>query len=409
VTLTRSKSKIPSGVWTLGFVSLFMDMSSEMIHALLPLYLTAGLGISVMMVGIIEGAAEATAQIVKVFSGVLSDRWQSRKGLTLLGYGLAALTKPVFPLASSASLIFAARIVDRIGKGIRGAPRDALVADMTAPEIRGAAFGLRQSLDTVGAFAGPLIAVGLMYALSSDIRAVFWYATIPALLAVLLLAIGVKEPAVHADAEKKPGFNLATVKSMPPLFWAFVALASFIMLARFSEAFLVLKASFDGLAPMYVPMVMIVMSLVYSLSAYPAGILSDRTGRKGLLTASLAALIAANLVLGFNNSAGALFGGVALWGLHMGLSQGILSSLGADHAPAHLRGTAFGVFNLATGLTSLLASILAGIVWTQYGPAMTFHVSAGISVLALLAVMTTRLENGNAKPAPAKPERADIS
>ena len=342
--------KIPRGVWMLGFVSLFMDLSSEMIHAVLPLFVVGTLGASAALLGLLEGIAEATAQISKLFSGVLSDRWQNRKHLALLGYGMATVVKPLFPLATSLSAVFVARFADRIGKGIRGAPRDAMVADMTAPELRGAAFGLRQSLDTVGAFAGPLIAIGLMAVLLLDIRMVMWVACVPGLIAVFILAWGVSEPAPVAAAERKPGFNLRTASALGKDFWQVAMLGAAMMMARFSEAFLILKASDAGLATAYVPLVMVVMSAVYSLSSYPAGVLSDRIGRRGLLAAGLAVLILADVVLALSQAIPAMLVGVALWGLHMGLTQGGLSSMVADTAPPHLRGTAFGVFNLASGL-----------------------------------------------------------
>ena len=375
---------LPRGIWMLGFVSLFMDVSSEMIHAILPLFVVGTLGASAALLGLLEGLAEAAAQISKLFSGVLSDRWGSRKGLALLGYGMAAVVKPLFPLASSVTAVFIARFADRIGKGIRGAPRDALVADIAPPELRGAAFGLRQSLDTVGAFLGPLIAVALMSLLMFDLRTVMWVACVPAVLAVAVLFFGVEEPQHHHAAGRKPGLDLRTVSSLGHSFWAVAALGASMMMARFSEAFLVLKASESGLSTAYVPLVMVVMSLVYSLASYPAGALSDRVGRRGLLAAGLLVLIAADLVLAFGVSIASMLAGVALWGLHMGLTQGLLSTMVADTAPAHLRGTAFGLFNLMSGLALLLGSVLAGVLWDEAGSAATF-LGGGFFALVTLA------------------------
>ena len=375
--------RIPRGVWMLGFVSLFMDISSEMIHAVLPLFVVGTLGASAALLGLLEGVAEATAQISKLFSGVLSDRWQNRKHLALLGYGMATVVKPLFPLATSLSAVFVARFADRIGKGIRGAPRDAMVADMTAPELRGAAFGLRQSLDTIGAFAGPLIAIGLMAVLLMDIRTVMWVACVPGLIALSILAWGVSEPAPVAAPERKAGFNLRTASALGKDFWQVALLGAAMMMARFSEAFLILKASDAGLATAYVPVVMVVMSAVYSLSSFPAGVLSDRIGRRGLLAAGLLVLIAADFVLALSQSIPAMLFGVALWGLHMGLTQGGLSSMVADTAPPHLRGTAFGVFNLASGLALLVSSLLAGVLWDAYGPAATFLGGGAFAVATL--------------------------
>ena len=378
---------LPRGIWMLGFVSLFMDVSSEMIHAILPLFVVGTLGASAALLGLLEGLAEATAQVAKLFSGVLSDRWGSRKGLALLGYGLAAVVKPLFPLATSVESVFAARFIDRVGKGIRGAPRDALVADIAPPELRGAAFGLRQSLDTVGAFAGPLIAVVLMSLFLFDIRSVMWVACIPALIAVAFLAFGVDEPPQAKQAERKPGFDLRTASSLGGAFWQVTAVGAAMMLARFSEAFLVLKAADAGLSIAWVPLVMVVMSLVYSLSSYPAGALSDRVGRRGLLVAGLLVLVLADLVLAFGGSITSMMIGVALWGLHMGLTQGGLSSMVADTAPKPLRGTAFGVFNLASGLALLVGSVVAGLLWDWSGPSATFLAGGAFAVLTLLGLL----------------------
>jgi MFS family permease len=375
---------IPRGVWMLGWVSLFMDVSSEMIHGVLPLFVVGTLGASASMLGLVEGLAEATAQFSKLWSGILSDKWQSRKGLALFGYGMAAIVKPLFPLANSITAVFIARFADRIGKGIRGSPRDAMVADFTPPELRGAAFGLRQSLDTVGAFAGPLIAVLLIGWFAFDLRNVLWIACIPAMIAVAILAFGIEEPARTGPVKPRAGFSLAAMGALGSKFWWVAALGATVMLARFSEAFLVLKASSTGLATAYVPLVMVVMSLVYSLSSYPAGVMSDKFGRTGLLVAGLVVLIAADLILATSTGITAMMVGVALWGLHMGLTQGILATLVADAAPADLRGTAFGAFALVSGIATLLASLIAGLMWDRYGSSSVFIAGAVCSALALI-------------------------
>jgi MFS family permease len=379
-------SKIPRGIWALGSVSLFMDMSSEMIHALLPLYLVTGLGASVLTVGIIEGIAEATASITKIFSGVLSDWLGKRKLLAVIGYGLAAVTKPVFPLAESLSIIIAARFVDRVGKGIRGAPRDALVADIAPPDLRAASFGLRQSMDTVGAFLGPLLAIGLMLLWQNDFKRVFWVAVIPAFLSFGLMAFAVKEPARHSAANAKP-FTLRDASHLPRAFWAVVVAGSVLTLARFSEAFLVLRAQDAGLALALVPAILVIMNIVYAAASYPAGVLADKTGRSGILISGVAVLVLADLVLAFATNIPLVLLGVALWGLHMGLTQGLLATLVADTAPAALRGTAFGLFNLALGLALLLASIIAGGLWTALGPQATFLAGAAFSAVALVGLL----------------------
>jgi MFS family permease len=379
---------VPKSVWALGFVSLLMDTSSELIHSLLPIFLVTVVGTSVAVVGLIEGVGEATAAIAKVFSGALSDRIGKRKLLVGVGYGLAALTKPVFPLASTAWEILAARFVDRIGKGIRGAPRDALVADITPPAIRGASYGIRQALDTVGAFAGPLLAMALMVLYANDFRAVFWWAVVPAALAVLLIMVGVQEPdGVKRTA--KPGWPLRRndLARLSPAFWIVVAVGVMFTLARFSQAFLVLKAQADGLALALIPLVFIWMNLIYAVTATPAGILSDRIGRVRLLWCGLGALFMADITLAFVPGLWGVFVGIGLWGLHLGLSEGLLSALVADTAPEDLRGTAFGLFNLAAGAALLIASVLAGWLWQSFGATSTFIAGAAFSGFAALMML----------------------
>ncbi|HEU0098371.1 MAG TPA: MFS transporter [Allosphingosinicella sp.] len=392
-----SRPPLHRSVIALGFVSLAMDLSSEIIHALLPLFMVGTLGLSVAMVGLIDGVAEATASITKVFSGWVSDRLGRRKPLILLGYGLAALSKPLFPLAGGALPVLAARFADRIGKGLRGAPRDALIADVTPAEIRGRAFGLRQSMDTAGAFAGPLIAILLMLALADDIRAVFWIAIVPAAAAVLIVLFAVEEPPQAAGASSRRPLRLADLKRLDRAYWALVGIGILFTLARFSEAFLILKASAEGLPLWLAPAVLVVMNLVYSTSAYPAGIASDRVGTRGLLLASLVLLAAADLMLALVPGLVAGFAAIALWGLHMGLSQGLLSRLVADRAPGDLRGSAFGLFNLATGLAMLAASVTAGLLWDGLGPSATFLAGAGFAAAAALALLPLgRLESSPA-------------
>ena len=378
--MKRDRNPIPRGVWVLGFVSMLMDISSEMIHSLLPLYLTVGLGASALTVGIIEGVAESTALIVKVFSGALSDRWRKRKSITAFGYGLAALSKPLFALATGPLLVFTARFLDRIGKGIRGAPRDALIADLTPKEVRGAAFGLRQSLDTIGAFAGPLLAMALMLAWSDDFRAVFWVAVIPAILSFALIVFAVREPAVVGSASAdKVKLDKAMLRKLGPAFWTVTAAGTALTLARFSEAFLILRAQDLGLAVALAPLVLVGMNVVYSVTAYPVGKLADRVSPVALLYGGIVMLIAADVVLAMARGMGALGLGVALWGLHMGFTQGVLSAMVAHASPAPLRGTAFGVFNLASGLSMLAASALAGALWQFVGPAATFWAGAALA------------------------------
>jgi MFS family permease len=361
---------------------------------LLPVFLATVLGASMTTIGFLEGAAEATAAVTKLFSGTLSDYLGKRKLLVVLGYGLAAATKPIFPLATSVSWVFGARFLDRIGKGIRDAPRDALVADLTAPEVRGAAYGLRQALDTVGAVIGPLLAVGLMVLLASDIRAVFWAATLPAILSVFLLVVAVREPERADHTRVRLPITPTEVTRLPARYWLIVVLGGVLTMARFSEAFLVLRARDVGLGAAWVPLVFVTMNVVYALSAYPAGVAADRMSGRTLLTLGLSALIAADLVLALAASIPVVFVGVALWGLHMGLTQGLLATLVAATAPSDLRGTAFGVFNLTTGVVLLLASVVAGLLWSHLGPSATFLAGAGWIVIALAGLVLVNSERG---------------
>jgi MFS family permease len=417
-------SRIPNGVWVLGFVSMLMDISSEMIHSLLPLFMVTVLGTSALAVGLIEGLAESTALMVKVFSGVLSDYLGRRKGLAVFGYALGALTKPMFAIATSSGMVLGARLLDRVGKGVRGAPRDALLADITPAEIRGAAFGLRQSLDTVGAFLGPLLGVGLMLLWANDFRAVFWVALIPGLMAVALLVFGVHEPPQHAGHKPVNPIRRDNLKRLGTAYWWVVGIGAVFTLARFSEAFLVLRAAQSGILLALVPLVMVAMNVIYAATAYPFGKLSDGMSHakvggnynatcsssntphpnplppagegaivplRGLhvkfLGIGLAVLIAADLVLAYDEHWMTVLLGVALWGIHMGITQGLLARMVADTAPADLRGTAYGFFNLMSGLAMLVASVLAGLLWDNFGASWTFYAGAGFCVIALIGLL----------------------
>jgi len=390
--------RIPSAVWALGFVSLFMDVSSELIHALLPLFLVDRLGATLLTVGLIEGVAEATAGITKVFSGALSDWFGRRKLLAVLGYGLGALSKPLFPLAGSAGLVLAARFVDRVGKGIRGAPRDALVADVTPADLRGAAYGLRQALDSVGAFLGPLFAVLLMAVYADHIRAVLWWAVLPGAISVCLIVFAVREPAPAGRPRRGAPLRRADLAALPRGYWITVLIGVLFTFARFSEGFLVLKGQQAGLALTLVPLVLVAMNLVYAAASTPVGALSDRLGRSGLLAGGMLVLAAADVVLAAIPGLAGLFAGVALWGLHMALSQGLLAAMVADAAPASLRGTAFGVFNLATGIVLLLASLLAGALWQAAGPGATFAAGAGFAAAATVVLLALSPQRRAPKP-----------
>jgi len=385
-----SPSALPAGIWVLGFVSLLMDVSSELIHSLLPVFLLTELGASALVIGLIEGTAEAVALVVKVFSGALSDHLGRRKTLAVAGYGLGAMSKPLFAIATSTGMVFAARVVDRVGKGIRGAPRDALVAELAPAGSRGAAFGLRQALDTVGAFLGPLLAVGLMLLFADDFQAVFWLAAIPGALAVALLVIGIREPRSPRLAGQRSPIHWRLLRRLSPAYWAIVLVGVIFTLARFAEAFLVLRAQQGGLPLAWVPLVLVVMNLVYAAAAYPFGRLADRFSRPRLLALGLAALILADLVLANAAGWGLVLVGVGLWGLHLGITQGLLSAMIADAAPGDLRGSAFGLFSLLCGLAMLAGSALAGLLWDLFGAAATFQAGAAFAVLALGSVLLWR-------------------
>ncbi|HEX7387228.1 MAG TPA: MFS transporter [Castellaniella sp.] len=392
----RSTPPIPRGVWVLGFVSLLMDVSSELIHSLLPMFMVTVLGATALEVGWIEGIAESTALIMKVFSGALSDYIGKRKGLAVFGYGLATLTKPLFALAPTLGVVFTARLLDRVGKGIRGAPRDALVADLTPPEIRGAAFGLRQALDAVGAMLGPLLAVAFMLLWADHFRTVFWIAVIPGVACVALLVFGLHEPPSTRKEKRSNPIQRKNLRRLTLPYWWVVAIGAAFTLARFSEAFLVLRAQQSGIAIALVPLAIVAMNLAFSLSAYPFGKLSDHMSHSALLAIGLVVMIAADLLLALSNDWLVILIGIVLWGVHLGATQGLLATMVADTAPADLRGTAYGFFNLVSGVAMLLASVIAGFLWEHFGAPATFHAAAGFCVIALLILATKK--SASARP-----------
>jgi len=381
-----SRPPLPRNVWVLGFVSLLMDLSSEIYHSLLPAFVTITLGLPVTALGAIDGVAEGTANFAKLVSGRLSDRSLKRKPWILAGYGLAALSKPLFPLAQGAAELIGARFADRVGKGIRGSPRDAMIADETPPEIRGRAFGLRQSLDVVGALLAPIAAIALMAWLANDIRAVFWIAAIPAAFSFLLAWLALREPQRHeAGAARTPllsGFRAITAPTR-----RLIAVGFLFTLARFSESFLILKGMELGLSETFSPLTIVLFNLAYVALAYPAGALSDRMSPRSILLAGMGVLIAGDLVLAYAGGYAALIVGVTLWGAHMALTQGIFARMIADSAPDHLRATSFGAFWFVSGLGGLLASLGAGMLWDRDGSSATFLASAGLAAVAL-AILT---------------------
>ncbi|HEU5286377.1 MAG TPA: MFS transporter [Sphingomicrobium sp.] len=379
----RPRPKLPRNVWILGFVSLLMDLSSEIYHALLPLFITVTLGLPAAALGAIDGIAEATASFAKLASGRMSDRSRRRKPLILAGYGLAALSKPLFPLASGAAEVMGARFADRLGKGIRGAPRDGMIADETPPEVRGRAFGLRQALDTVGAFLAPLAAIGLMILLAGNIRAVFWIAVIPAMLCFLLAWLALRERAPpHPEQGQRPPF-FAGFRELDRATRRLIAVGFLFTLARFSEGFLILRGFDVGLSATLSPLVLVLFNLAFLALAYPAGSWSDRMSPKAILMIGMAVLVAADLVLAQPLGLPGLAVGVALWGAHMALTQGVFARLIADVAPPHLRATSFGAFYFVGGIGTLLASLGAGLLWDRSGPDATFIAGAAVAAVAM--------------------------
>lgn len=383
----RGFRRLPAGIWALGFGSLLMDTSSELVHSLLPVFLSTTLGASIVTIGLIEGIAEASVALTKLFSGAMSDKLRRRKPLVILGYGLSACVKPLFPLAPSVGWIFGARLVDRVGKGIRGAPRDALVAEIAPAELRGAAYGLRQSLDSVGAFLGPLLALGSLLVFAQNMRVAMWIAVIPAVAAVLVLALFIREPDRTTSWSSGVSIRVGLLRQIPGRFWLLIALGVVFTLARFSEAFLILRAESVGLDLAWIPLVLIVMNIAYAIGAYPAGALADSIPPRGLLLVGLLLLIAADALLALSQSAALVLAGSVLWGVHMAFTQGLFAKLVADAAPPHIRGTAFGLYNMATGAALLAASVIAGSLWDMFGPAVTFITGGGFAVLALFGLL----------------------
>jgi MFS family permease len=376
---------VPHSVWFLGFVSLFADINSKMIQSTLPLFLVSTLGVNLATVGLIEGIAESTASVLKVFSGALSDYWRKRKGLAIAGYGISALVAPIFALAPNVFWVFVGRFADRVGKGIRVAPRNALVADATPPQHRGAAYGLRQSLDTIGAFSGPLLAT-LFLALGQGYRTIFWISLIPALIGVALLIIGVREPARSPKPSQNP-LQWAVLRELGHGYWILAIAALLFNLGNSSDAFLLLRAQQSGIAPTFVPLAFVVMNFTYGISAYPIGILSDRIGRYGLLIASFLVFALVYLGFAFAQFPWQVWMLLGCYGIYLGMSQGVLLAIVADQVPAESRGTAFGMINLLIGMALLPASLMAGILWQQVSPQATFLLGSGFALAAALLLL----------------------
>jgi MFS family permease len=363
-------------------------MSSAMIYGLLPVFMVRVLGISIASVGLIEGIAEAANSLIKFVSGAASDWIGRRKPLVVFGYTLSAVIKTIFPVAGTASAVLAARVIDRLGKGIRDAPRDAFLADFTAKEIRGEGFGLRLALAVAGFVVGPLIAIGLMKLSGDNFRLVFWIALIPAYLSIVVLLLTVKElPLNHDESPRRLPIRRGDIAALPAAFWWVIAIAGLLSLARFSQAFLVLKAFEVGVDAAFVPMVLVVMHLVFSVAAYPFGILADHLDRRLQLGIGTVILVSADVVLASASTIWMTALGAALWGLQLGVTQGLLGATIADVAPDRLRGTAFGVYDVAIGVGTFVASAGAGVLWMAGGSSIAFSVSACVATAAALMLV----------------------
>ncbi len=385
---TLLPQKLPRNVWFLGFVSLLTDVNSKMVQSVLPLFLVSVLGTNLVTIGVIEGIAESTASVLKIFSGALSDYWGKRKELAVAGYGLSAVFTPLFALATTPARVLFARFADRVGKGIRVAPRNALIADVTPSSQRGAAYGLRQSLDTIGAFSGPFIATALLFYSNQNFRLVFLSAAIPGLMTITILIFGVKE-APKTSHERRNPLQWNALKSLGKSYWMLVTVALLFNLGNFSDAFLLLRAQQIGIATNLIPLSFVIMNITYGLSAYPIGVLSDKIGRKGLLISGFTLFSLVYFGFAFAQTPWQIWVLFALCGLYLGKTQGLLLANVADKVPEDLRGTAFGLINLVTGVALLPASLLAGILWQHMGSQATFIVSSGFAFAAIVALSTS--------------------
>ena len=379
--------RLPRQVAILGVISLLTAMSSAMVYGLLPVFLVKVLGASTASVGVIEGIAEAMMSLARIFSGRASDWMGRRKPLVLLGYAVSAVNKVMFPLAGTVSIVFAARVIDRIGKGLRDAPRDAFMTDVTPAKVRGSGFGLRLAFYTTGFVIGPLAAMEVMQLSGDNFRLVFWLAVIPAVLAIIILIFGITEHASTKFVPRPLLLRRSEFALFTGAFWWAIAVASLLSLARFSYAFLILKAYGIGVDAAYVPIVLVLMHLVYAAAAYPFGVLADHMDRRLQLGIGAAILIAADMVLATANVGWMAAIGAGLWGLQMAATQGLLSASVADAAPEELRGTAFGIYDMSVGLATFVASAAAGALWMVGGSPLAFGFSGLIAAAAILLLL----------------------
>lgn len=401
--MTARRPSLGRTVIALGAVSFLTDVSSEMIYPLLPVFLTVTLGASASMLGLIEGAAETTASLLKLASGWWSDRVKRRKPLIVFGYALASLVRPLVAVAQSASQVLVIRVTDRIGKGIRTSPRDALIADAVDPSIRGRAFGFHRAADHAGAFLGPIVAFALMHWWAVETRTVFWLALIPGALAVVTVVVFVKEPAGRARlAEYETVARSATAENqLPRSFWAYLGVLLLFTIGNSTDAFLLLRANQLGVPVTLVPILWATLHGVKSAASTPGGALSDRVGRVPTLVAGWTIFALVYVGFAFASAAWHAWALFIVYGLFYALTEGAERALVADIVPPGKRGTAFGWFNLSLGLGLLPASVLFGVVWDRAGAPAAFLMGGALAGMAsILLVALSRLPDSRGAAPP---------
>ena len=384
-----SRPKLPASVWLLGWVSFFTDLASEAIYPLLPLFLTRVLGAGAMSLGVIEGVAEAANSALKIVSGRLSDRWNVRKPIVLGGYALSSFVRPLMALATSWVHVLALRFTDRLGKGIRGAPRDALLAHVAEPAQRGRVYGVQRAMDHAGAVAGPLAASAFLFYRPEDYRTLFALTIIPGLIVIALLT-RLEEQRGSADGAAAP--DVSRWRDLPPRLWALLGIFTVFTLGNASDAFLLLRLSEIGIAAVWIPILWSALHVVKSVSSALGGARSDKVGRRRMIIGGWVLYAAVYFAFAFVESTPAIVAVFLAYGLYFGMTEGAERALIADLSPAGLRGTAFGLYNAALGVGALFASILFGLVWTRASPGAAFMMGGGlaISAAAMLALLPRR-------------------
>lgn len=355
-----------------------MKISSVIVFTLSPLFMTQVLGASIFAVGILEGILEVITLLARIFSGIISDYIHKRKSIIVVGYIFALISRPFLALATRMEDVFLGRAFDRIGNGLDATPRDALVGDLAPPQIKGACYGLRESLSRAGSFAGALLVMALLWLTEGNFSLVFWIGSIPTVLALMVLVIFVKDSPNQQAQHKKPThkFKLKDLKKLPLPFWLILLLSGLFMLSNFSGAFLILRAEQTGLDLHLTSLVMIIQNLATAGTAYPVGYLSDKMGRRSMMGVGIVLIVCSDLLLAWGGSLYTILGGVLLWGAEIGITQSILAVFLADTCPQDLRGTGFGLFHFINGCCLLLANVFAGWIWHDVNPSAMFLASA---------------------------------